>query len=348
MTGILPEIVRSRRDKLGFATPEEAWFRGPLREAVLGGIEQTLARFPGLLNRPGRARTCRRYAGRPPADRFLAVADRQSRHLGAVVWGQRVNGGVDPGPRRCGIADAGSARGGQPRRPDRQLARRDGFSFDCARGHGRAPGVSGETRIEVRSLGGARAEPRRRRCRPRPAGGGRGAGAGAAQWALRSPREWRLYAGFRGYDWWRHCYRPRAVVAAGDPLLPSFFRALSRGADRWRERLAPGLSMTRTISIAALSRRRHCGAVRPSPAPSVSRRAGRLPDGRGGCGRYGQQWGARPRCERTFGRRPVVIRNCHDERRDRTQAPDLRGCWVWARPTGCASWSATGNPGWRS
>ena len=50
MADILPESVLWRRDKLGFATPEEAWFRGPLREAVLGGIEQTLARFPGLLN----------------------------------------------------------------------------------------------------------------------------------------------------------------------------------------------------------------------------------------------------------------------------------------------------------
>jgi asparagine synthase (glutamine-hydrolysing) len=53
MAGILPESVRRRRDKLGFATPEEIWFRGPLREAVLGGIEQTLAWFPGLLNAAG-------------------------------------------------------------------------------------------------------------------------------------------------------------------------------------------------------------------------------------------------------------------------------------------------------
>jgi len=50
MAGILPETVRNRRDKLGFATPEEAWFRGPLREALLGGIEATLAHFPGLLD----------------------------------------------------------------------------------------------------------------------------------------------------------------------------------------------------------------------------------------------------------------------------------------------------------
>jgi asparagine synthase (glutamine-hydrolysing) len=53
MTGILPERVRNRRDKLGFATPEESWFRGPLRAAVLAGIEQTLTHFPGLLNGTG-------------------------------------------------------------------------------------------------------------------------------------------------------------------------------------------------------------------------------------------------------------------------------------------------------
>jgi asparagine synthase (glutamine-hydrolysing) len=48
MRGILPELVRNRRDKLGFATPEEDWFRGPLSEAVLAGVEQTLARYPEL------------------------------------------------------------------------------------------------------------------------------------------------------------------------------------------------------------------------------------------------------------------------------------------------------------
>ncbi|HEV2300075.1 MAG TPA: asparagine synthase (glutamine-hydrolyzing), partial [Stellaceae bacterium] len=50
MNGILPETVRRRRDKLGFATPETSWFRGPLREAILGGVEDTLARFPLLVD----------------------------------------------------------------------------------------------------------------------------------------------------------------------------------------------------------------------------------------------------------------------------------------------------------
>jgi asparagine synthase (glutamine-hydrolysing) len=56
MTGILPERVRTRQDKLGFATPEQAWFRGPMRAAVIEGVEVTLARFPDLLD-PGATRS---------------------------------------------------------------------------------------------------------------------------------------------------------------------------------------------------------------------------------------------------------------------------------------------------
>lgn len=49
MASFLPEQVRNRRDKLGFATPEETWFRGPLRQAVEAGVEETLALYPDLL-----------------------------------------------------------------------------------------------------------------------------------------------------------------------------------------------------------------------------------------------------------------------------------------------------------
>jgi asparagine synthase (glutamine-hydrolysing) len=53
MTGILPESVRQRRDKLGFATPEESWMRGPLREPIRAAVEQALARYPDLFNVKG-------------------------------------------------------------------------------------------------------------------------------------------------------------------------------------------------------------------------------------------------------------------------------------------------------
>jgi asparagine synthase (glutamine-hydrolysing) len=50
MSGILPAAIVNRRDKLGFATPEQRWFRGPLRYALEAGVEETLSKFPNLLN----------------------------------------------------------------------------------------------------------------------------------------------------------------------------------------------------------------------------------------------------------------------------------------------------------
>jgi asparagine synthase (glutamine-hydrolysing) len=50
MAGILPQSIVNRRDKLGFATPEQSWFRGPLRSVLEAGVEDTLALFPKLLN----------------------------------------------------------------------------------------------------------------------------------------------------------------------------------------------------------------------------------------------------------------------------------------------------------
>ena len=53
MANILPPAIANRRDKLGFATPEEAWFRGPARILVQEGVEDTLSRYPDLLNPVG-------------------------------------------------------------------------------------------------------------------------------------------------------------------------------------------------------------------------------------------------------------------------------------------------------
>lgn len=50
MAGILPEKISRRRDKLGFATPEATWFRGPLRKIIEEGVEDTLRHYPGLLH----------------------------------------------------------------------------------------------------------------------------------------------------------------------------------------------------------------------------------------------------------------------------------------------------------
>jgi asparagine synthase (glutamine-hydrolysing) len=47
----LPDSVRTRNDKLGFATPEQEWFCGPLAPAVRQAVVNTLDRYPTLLHR---------------------------------------------------------------------------------------------------------------------------------------------------------------------------------------------------------------------------------------------------------------------------------------------------------
>lgn len=84
MRGILPEAVRERRDKLGFATPEQIWFRGPLRGLVEDGIERTLARYPELMNATGvRALAKEMLDGVRPLDFTLW------RVVNLGMWGER-------------------------------------------------------------------------------------------------------------------------------------------------------------------------------------------------------------------------------------------------------------------
>lgn len=69
MAGLLPESVLHRRDKLGFATPEETWFRGPLRPQIEAGVEATLKRYPDLFNAPAvRQHTADMLSGARPFD----------------------------------------------------------------------------------------------------------------------------------------------------------------------------------------------------------------------------------------------------------------------------------------
>jgi asparagine synthase (glutamine-hydrolysing) len=84
MTGILPEIVQQRRDKLSFDTPEQTWFQGPLRGALTEGIESTLSRYPDLLNADGvRAMTGEMLEGQRPVDFTLW------RIVNLGLWGAR-------------------------------------------------------------------------------------------------------------------------------------------------------------------------------------------------------------------------------------------------------------------
>jgi asparagine synthase (glutamine-hydrolysing) len=84
MSGVIPDDVRDRRDKLGFSTPEAEWFRGPLRSLVIDGVEATLRRFPDLLD-PGGVRTLvgRMLDGHRPVD-FTVW-----RLVNLGIWGER-------------------------------------------------------------------------------------------------------------------------------------------------------------------------------------------------------------------------------------------------------------------
>jgi asparagine synthase (glutamine-hydrolysing) len=84
MSDILPARVRTRRDKLGFTTPEEVWFRGQLREAVLGGVEDTLRRYRGLMNESGvRAHVASMLDGGRPVDFSIW------RIINLGIWGRK-------------------------------------------------------------------------------------------------------------------------------------------------------------------------------------------------------------------------------------------------------------------
>lgn len=84
MADVLPTAVREQRDKLGFATPEQAWFRGPLRGLMHDGVEAKLRRYPDLFDAAGtRALRDEMLDGRRPIDFLLW------RIVNLGLWGER-------------------------------------------------------------------------------------------------------------------------------------------------------------------------------------------------------------------------------------------------------------------
>lgn len=84
MAGILPDVIKERRDKLGFATPETAWFRGPLHGLISDGIEKTLSIYSWLFNGSGvRALCSDMLEGRRRVDFWLW------RIVSIGLWGER-------------------------------------------------------------------------------------------------------------------------------------------------------------------------------------------------------------------------------------------------------------------
>lgn len=47
---MLPLSIRRRRDKLGFATPESKWFRGPLKDTIASMVDRTVELYPQLFD----------------------------------------------------------------------------------------------------------------------------------------------------------------------------------------------------------------------------------------------------------------------------------------------------------
>src|SRR5205085_12692242 len=67
--GVIPESVRTRRDKMGFVTPEEVWVREQATPWFRTGLEAAFDAAPGLLD-PSRTRAMFAdvVAGRTPFD----------------------------------------------------------------------------------------------------------------------------------------------------------------------------------------------------------------------------------------------------------------------------------------
>jgi glycosyltransferase involved in cell wall biosynthesis len=173
--------------------------------------------------------------------------------------------------------------------------------------------------IEVRSAGhpGAAATPS-----ADPAALLRGAVDGLRSGRLGHLGELALYAGFRGRDWWRHRRHPRRLLPPAELYyLHSFelHRVVAPLAARLGARVIYD-AHDFYRGIEPIERQRSFDRNRLRPFLN------KLEDGLAAAADaiVTVSDGLAELMERTFERRPTVIRNCHDERLDRAVAPDLR------------------------
>jgi asparagine synthase (glutamine-hydrolysing) len=66
MRGVLPEAIRVRRDKLGFATAEQEWATGPLKGEFYQGVKETMHIMEGILKPEALQITESMISGRMP------------------------------------------------------------------------------------------------------------------------------------------------------------------------------------------------------------------------------------------------------------------------------------------
>lgn len=85
MAGRLPESVRLRRDKLGFATAEEVWMRTTHRDAFIRLLDNAIAASGGIITAAARTKALRILDGAEPFDFFVW------RVINFGLWLQRFN-----------------------------------------------------------------------------------------------------------------------------------------------------------------------------------------------------------------------------------------------------------------
>jgi glycosyltransferase involved in cell wall biosynthesis len=134
--------------------------------------------------------------------------------------------------------------------------------------------------------------------------------------------ELALYSGFRGYDWWRHCRQPAGLLPAARlyylhsfelyrivaPIAARLGAKVVYDAHDFYRGIEPGerqRSFDRNYLRPFLNRLEERLVATADAVVTVSNGVADLMAG-------------------VFSRQPIVIRNCHDERLDRSIAPDLR------------------------
>lgn len=237
------------------------------------------------------------------------MADRKSGHLGPIIRGIRLAMEASGGRTAVSLTPLSLDHDSRTFRIARSLAEMGWYSL-VIEGDASTRRFWGDE-IEVRSL----ADPVHARKSP---GGRTGIVPRLRAGSMGLGGELALYTAYRGYAWWRHYRRPLGVIPRADLYyLHSFelHRAIAgRGVpiiydahDFYRGIEPPERqsSFDRNLLRPALNRREDQLVASAAAMVTVS-------DGVAGL------------MEKTFNRRPAVIRNCHDERLDRAVEPDLR------------------------
>ncbi len=173
--------------------------------------------------------------------------------------------------------------------------------------------------VEVRSLGSRPIRRATTSLRRRARGG---AAAMARNGRLGGGGEFALYLGFRGWEWWRHCWRPRGCIPTAELYYLhsfEFHRAVAQIAARTGARIIyDAHDFYRDIDPPE----RQAAFDRNRLRPFLDALEGRLVAAADATVTVSD--GIAALMQRTFGRRPTVLRNCHDERLDQAVEPDLR------------------------